>query len=83
MPRVLTFVISRIVRPAIGLVLSMLLASAVACGGNTTAPPSQPSSTAAQASSPTSTATRGPPPTLRPGDPAVYSDAIDRVQQWL
>lgn len=65
----------------------MLLAISVACGGNTTASPgptpSQPASTAAQASSPTPTATRGPPPTLHPGDPAVYSDALDRVQQWL
>jgi hypothetical protein len=30
-----------------------------------------------------STGTPGPPPTLRPGDPAVYAEALDRVQQWL
>jgi hypothetical protein len=87
-----TFVIRRIDRAAIGVALGLLLAGAVACGGNAASPsPSsgQATSTAALASpSPTasqatSTATPGPPPTLRPGDPAVYAQALDRIQQWL
>jgi hypothetical protein len=77
----------RIVRPAVGLALGVLLVGALACGGNTTASPSpsasQPASTARPAPSLTATASPGPPPTLRPGDPPVYADAIARVQQWL
>ncbi len=86
-PRVLTFVMQRIVRPAFGLALTVLLVGALACGGNATASPSpsasRPASTATPAPSLTAAASPGPPPTLRPGDPAVYADALDRVQQWL
>ncbi len=68
--------------------LGVLLAVSVACGGNAASPspspsPSQSTSTATPALSLTPTASPGPLPTLRPGDPAVYAEALDRVQQWL
>lgn len=71
-----TFVIKRIARGVIAIALAVLLVGAVACGGNATSP--SPSS-----SQPSSTGTPAPPPTLRPGDPAVYAEALDRAQQWL
>jgi hypothetical protein len=79
-------VIRRIARDAIGVALGLLLGGAVACGGNAASQsprPSQLTPTVTPAPSLTPTASPGPPTTLRPGDPAVYAEALDRVQQWL